>query len=53
MGTSENGLKVLPISEKPFIRAYPEFAFVDMISNNELRAGKTIFKGSEIISKLP
>ncbi len=46
MGTSENGLKVLPISEKPFIRAYPEFAFVDMISNNELRAGKTIFKGS-------
>ncbi len=42
---SENQTKILPLSGKPIIRAFPEFAFVDMISNNEHRAGALIFRG--------
>ena len=38
--------RILPIGKNPLIRAYPEFAFVDMIANNEIRAGESMFRGN-------
>lgn len=46
MGVCLSNQRILPISKSPFIRAYPEFAFVDMIANNEMRAGEIMFRGS-------
>lgn len=45
--------KVLPIGKNPCIRVFPEFAFVDMITNNEEFVDDTVLRGavSETITR--
>lgn len=38
--------RILPLGNEPRIRAYPEFAFVDMIENNKMRTEDIVLVGA-------